>query len=86
MLKAGWATVYDAKSGSEFGGKEEKYRKIEAWARNKKRGMWAGDMKMFESPRDYKTRTGANSETSKVKAAAEPAAGGVLAKIFGSKK
>ena len=86
MLKAGWATIYDAKSGSEFGGKEEKYRMIEAWAKSKKRGMWGGNMKLFESPREYKTRTGPNPATSKAKAGAEPAAGGVLAKIFGVRK
>lgn len=38
MLKAGLATVYEAKSGAEFGvGLEEKYRKAEWWAKLKKR-------------------------------------------------
>lgn len=62
MLKLGLATVYEAKSGAEFGvGLEEKYRKAEWWAKLRKRGMWAGKMKDFESPREYKTRHG--SET-----------------------
>lgn len=57
MLKAGLATVYEAKSGAEFGvGLEEKYRKAEWWAKLKKKGMWASKSKDFESPRDYKMR------------------------------
>lgn len=57
MLKAGWATVYEAKSGAEFGvGLEEKYRKAEWWAKLRRKGMWAGKSKDFESPREYKTR------------------------------
>ncbi|KAL8834059.1 MAG: hypothetical protein Q9170_003951 [Blastenia crenularia] len=57
MLKRGLAGVYEAKSGAEFGKLEEKYRRTEKWARGKRKGMWSGDMKRFESPRDYKTRT-----------------------------
>lgn len=57
MLKAGLATVYEAKSGAEFGvGLEEKYRKAEWWAKFSKRGMWATKQVDFESPRQYKTR------------------------------
>jgi hypothetical protein len=59
MLKAGLATVYEAKSGAEFAGKEAKYRSAEAWAKLKRKGIWAGSQKNYESPRDYKTRTGA---------------------------
>ena len=63
MLKAGLATVYEAKSGAEFGvGLEEKYRKAEWWAKWRKRGIWSGNSNDFESPREYKTRHG--SETS----------------------
>lgn len=59
MLRAGLATVYEAKTGAEFGvGLEEKYRKAEWWAKLKRKGMWGGDKKDFESPREYKTRHG----------------------------
>lgn len=84
MLKSGYATVYEAKTGSEFGNDEAKYRKMESWAKAKKKGMWAGSLKNYESPRDYKTRTG-GSEISKSKPK-KPAAGGILSNIFGSGK
>jgi endonuclease YncB( thermonuclease family) len=57
MLKAGLATVYEAKMGAEFGEFEAAYRKAEEVAKRKKVGMWSGNMKDYESPRDYKTRT-----------------------------
>ncbi len=57
MLKAGFATVYEAKTGAEFGNLEAKYRKAEARARSKRKGMWSGPQKDYESPREYKTRT-----------------------------
>jgi len=59
MLKAGMATIYEAKMGAEFGDFEEKYRKAEEIAKSKKKGMWAGKLADYESPRDYKTRTAA---------------------------
>jgi endonuclease YncB( thermonuclease family) len=59
MLKAGMATVYEAKMGAEFGDFEEKYRAIEERAKKKKLGMWSGKAKDYESPRDYKIRTAA---------------------------
>jgi endonuclease YncB( thermonuclease family) len=62
MLKAGLATVYEAKMGAEFGEFEEKYRKTEEVAKKRKLGMWGGKMKDYESPRDYKTRTASMSE------------------------
>jgi endonuclease YncB( thermonuclease family) len=55
MLRMGLATVYEAKTGAEFGMLEEKYRKAERWAKLRGRGMWGGKGG-FESPRDYKTR------------------------------
>ena len=57
MLKAGLATVYEANAGAEFGAFEQKYRMTEETAKKKKKGMWAGNAKDYESPRDYKTRT-----------------------------
>ncbi|PTB81415.1 P34-Arc-domain-containing protein [Trichoderma longibrachiatum ATCC 18648] len=62
MIKAGLATVYEAKSGGEYGGLEERYKAAEAKARRKRRGMWAGDPKAFESPREYKTRWAAQQD------------------------
>ncbi|KKP02098.1 ARP2/3 complex 34 kDa subunit [Trichoderma harzianum] len=56
MIKSGLATVYEAKSGSEFGGLKERYERAEAKAKRKRKGMWAGDPKTFESPREYKTK------------------------------
>lgn len=57
MIRAGLATVYEAKTGAEFGeGLEEKYKKAMWWAKTKRKGMWAGDSKNFESPREYKTK------------------------------
>jgi endonuclease YncB( thermonuclease family) len=62
MLRAGLATVYEAKTGAEFGDLEVKYRKMEEWAKGKRRGIWSGDPKFFESPRDYKNRISAANE------------------------
>ncbi len=84
MLKAGWATVYDAKSGSEFGNKEAKYRMAEEKAQHGKRGMWGGNMKTFESPREYKRRTGKKDGMDEVGEPVE--VGGILGKIFGAGK
>lgn len=68
MLKAGLATVYEAKTGSEFGvGLEEKYRKAEWWARWRKKGMWAGKSEDFESPREYKTRHASETPLEQIK-------------------
>ncbi|KAI1266853.1 SNase-domain-containing protein [Xylariaceae sp. FL1019] len=58
MLKTGLATTYEAKSGAEFGGLEEKYKAAEVKAKAKRRGIWSGKPDQFESPRDYKTRIG----------------------------
>ncbi|KAH0544151.1 putative endonuclease lcl3 [Glutinoglossum americanum] len=60
MLKQGLATVYEAKSGAEFGSLEHKYRRAEWWAKKRGKGMWAMNTADFESPRAYKTRM--NSE------------------------
>jgi endonuclease YncB( thermonuclease family) len=83
MLKAGYATVYEAKTGSEFGTEEAKYRSMESWAKSKKKGMWAGSQKNYESPRDYKTRTGGNEEP---KSKLKKPVSSILSSIFGSGK
>ncbi|KAH0558771.1 putative endonuclease lcl3 [Trichoglossum hirsutum] len=56
MLKQGLATVYEAKSGAEFGALEDRYRRAEWWAKKRGKGMWAAKKADFESPRAYKTR------------------------------
>lgn len=64
MLKRGLATVYEAKSGSVFGGEriEARYRRAERWARYWKRGIWKeAGQKGWESPREFKERTGAGT-------------------------
>lgn len=58
MVKCGLATVYEAKTGAEFGGIKEVYEKAEAKAKRQKIGMWSGKPSEFESPRDYKRRMG----------------------------
>jgi endonuclease YncB( thermonuclease family) len=70
MLKAGLATVYEAKSGAEFGDLEARYRRAESWAKLKRKGIWSGNQKDFESPREYKNRisTANNSKQEVVKA------------------
>ncbi|KAJ2989323.1 hypothetical protein NUW58_g3528 [Xylaria curta] len=62
MLKNGLATTYEAKSGAEFGGLEEKYKAAEAKAKARKLGIWSGKPRDFESPREYKTRMNALDE------------------------
>ncbi|KAF2132802.1 SNase-domain-containing protein [Dothidotthia symphoricarpi CBS 119687] len=66
MLKMGLATIYEAKSGVEFGGAEAKYRAAEERAKQQKVGMWSkpsiiqrlsgAASKVTESPREYKNR------------------------------
>ncbi|KAF2498627.1 SNase-domain-containing protein [Lophium mytilinum] len=81
MLKSGLATIYEAKSGSEFGKFEEKYRKAEEKARLATKGIWTQPSlwerlrgqraKDMESPREYKTRMTASDKTEVKKAAAK---------------
>jgi endonuclease YncB( thermonuclease family) len=65
MLKQGLATVYEAKVFSEFGGKEEVYRKAEKKAKKRKVGIWGhqgwldwffGKNRDTETPRQFKKR------------------------------
>ncbi|KAF2756672.1 SNase-domain-containing protein [Pseudovirgaria hyperparasitica] len=66
MLKRGLATVYEAKTGAEYGGKKELYETTEQKAKDSKVGMWEKPnllsrlvgTKEFrtESPREYKNR------------------------------
>lgn len=62
MLREGFATVYEANSGAEFGAFEDKYRKAEQWAKLKRKGLWAGSRKEgFETPGEYKKRYGSGT-------------------------
>jgi endonuclease YncB( thermonuclease family) len=75
MLKSGLATVYEAKTGAEFGKVEQNYRAAEQKARENKVGMWAqpslmqrlggAAMKPPESPRAYKRRHNAADQAKK---------------------
>ena len=58
MLRRGLATTYEAKTGAEFGGLEDKYRAAEEKARRARKGMWSGQRwgGKVETPREYKTR------------------------------
>lgn len=68
MLKAGFAGVYEANSGAEFGGFKELYHETEGRAKKKKLGMWGGKAADYESPREYKTRTrAADANATKLK-------------------
>ena len=58
MIRSGLATVYEAKSGAEFGRFEQKYRKAESWAKARGKGMWRDKGGSLESPRDFKRRMG----------------------------
>lgn len=53
MLKQGYAIVYEGKTGAEFGGNEEWYRKLEAKAKKLKRGLWKLGKK-FTTPGTFK--------------------------------
>jgi endonuclease YncB( thermonuclease family) len=62
LIKRGLATVYEAKSGGEYGGMKEVYEKAEAKAKRKRKGMWSIRASAFESPRAYKTKWAATDQ------------------------
>lgn len=75
MLKCGLATVYEAKTGSEFGDFEQQYRDAEVKAKADKVGMWTQQSvldrlrgkpdKVQETPREYKARHAAAEKLKK---------------------
>lgn len=86
MLKAGLATVYEAKSGAEFGDLEQDYRSAEAAAKARRKGMWVASMNTFESPREYKTRTALEEERKQAQVArAKPSLWSSLVSIISRK-
>lgn len=58
MLKVGWAGVYEAKTGVEFGGEsvERQYKQAEETAKRKGKGMWGATGGKLETPREYKNK------------------------------
>jgi hypothetical protein len=66
MLKSGLATVYEAKTGAEFGALEAGTGGRSGGRRRGGRG-WGGKKADYESPRDYKTRVGHLEEAKEVK-------------------
>lgn len=55
MLRNGLAVMYESKMGAEFGDCEQWYRKLEAKAKAKRRGLWSLGKK-FVSPGEYKRK------------------------------
>lgn len=56
MLRNGWATIYEAKSGAQFNGHKAKFLGLEAEAKKKRKGIFQKGTKNFESPREYKQK------------------------------
>ncbi|KAA8893387.1 hypothetical protein FN846DRAFT_537111 [Sphaerosporella brunnea] len=54
MLKAGMATMYEAKFGAEFGGMKEKYAAAEERAKNARLGLWRQKARKRVSPAEFK--------------------------------
>lgn len=54
MLKNGWATVYEAKTGAEFNGHKELFINLEKEAKRKRKGIFV--QKNLETPREYKEK------------------------------
>jgi len=75
MLKNGFGTVYEARTGSEFGEFEQQYREAERLAREQNVGMWTKSTilrrlrgeatKGPETPREYKSRHAAAEKQKK---------------------
>lgn len=55
MLRNGLAVVYESKFEAQFGENETWYRKLEAAAKRKKKGLWALGRKLM-TPKEYKSK------------------------------
>ena len=55
LLKAGLGHIY-RQAGAQYGGKLEKFEKLEEKAKKKKKGIWSLGKKL-ETASDYKART-----------------------------
>lgn len=56
MLRNGWATIYEAKTGAEFNGNKEKFTQLELEAKRKSKGMFKKGVKNLVTPREYKNK------------------------------
>lgn len=56
ILRNGYGVVYEAKYGAEFGDNEAWYRRLEARARKKKRGLWSLGRKLV-TPGEFKRQS-----------------------------
>ncbi len=56
MIKAGLGTVYEAKVGAEFDGREMIYRHYEKKAKRRRLGIWSIPARRRMSPRQYKNK------------------------------
>lgn len=63
LLKKGLATTYEAKTGIEWGGREQVYKAAEAKAKSRKLGIWSVKASEFQSPRDYKAKAQGEEQT-----------------------
>lgn len=95
MLVRGLATVYEAKTGAEYGGekREQEYREAEQLAKARGRGLWREYQrtggKNWESPREYKNRMNAAEEGGHEVEAAQPTNSlltGLKNWLFGARK
>lgn len=69
MIRAGWATVYEAKRGAEYAGREEDYRAAERLAKKEARGIWGAvrdEVSLFSRIRAVIGLTTRESSTAKV--------------------
>lgn len=55
MLRAGWATVYEGKVGSEFNGLKQKFERLETRAKLLRRGIYQKG-RNIETPAEYKRK------------------------------
>ncbi|ODQ77351.1 hypothetical protein BABINDRAFT_163609 [Babjeviella inositovora NRRL Y-12698] len=53
MIKNGIGVVYEGKTSAEFDGQEERYKRLEAMAKKRRRGLW-GVNGALQTPGEYK--------------------------------
>lgn len=56
MLRNGWATIYEAKTGAEFNGNKDYFLALEAEAKRKRKGIFQKGVKNLVTPREYKQK------------------------------
>ena len=63
MIRAGMATVYEAKTGGEFGGMKVRYVEAEGRAKKAKVGLWRETRRTRVSPAEFKRANKAAATT-----------------------